>query len=89
MANLTGEDNEFRMMNTIMKEALIKQLKDHLLTTIDGELNEICADAVVRYLEFQVSTTHDSSKMADIMNFNFVQKVVANHIEKIVVREKS
>lgn len=74
-------------LEVILKEHLVKEVKDRLHELIDKEIEDIARNAVVKFLQFQVDKDQSASTFNDTYLFKFVQNITKTVIKPIVVKE--
>jgi len=75
-------------LEAIMKDALMVEVKSHLLKMIDNDLEKIARDAVQRFLEFEIHQQLNAASMMDEIYFSFVNNITKTVIETKVIKEK-
>lgn len=83
---ITAEPN-VNALEVILKEHLVKEVKDRLHKIIDTEIEDIARNAVVKFLKFQIDKDQSGITFSDTYLFKFVQNITKTVVNNIVVKE--
>lgn len=71
----------------IMREHLIRQVREYLINSIDKDLEMIARDAVGRYLEYEIHQNNNPMSLKNEIYFSFVNKITNIVTEEVVIKE--
>ena len=75
-------------LDAILKEHLIGEVKKHLQSLIENDLETLARDAVVRFMDIEIAKSGDPMAMNDNYYFQFVKKITKTVQKTVVVKEK-
>lgn len=78
---------DVKALEVILKEHLVKEVKDRLHEIVDKEIEDIARNAVIKFLQFQIDKSNMAHSFSDTYVFNFVQNITKTAVKTIVVKE--
>jgi hypothetical protein len=84
----TNTNIDTNMLENILKEHLVKEVKDRLYELIDNDMESIARNAVIKFLNFRVEKNSNTPSLEERYYFDFVQNITKTIIKEKVLEEK-
>ena len=80
-------ETNIKAMENILREHLVKEVKERLHSLIDNDIEDIAKSAVVNFLNCQINIQNNPMTLQNEFLFKFVQNITNTVVHEKIVKD--